>query len=99
MKDKQIQHWKNVVALQEKLKANLAKMISTKEKIQDLQQEVKEAKENLDRKNNKDNIAELFTYKSKSYELNELLKSLEILTKNQDETEKKLQDLEASPPR
>lgn len=98
VKDKQIQHWKNVVALQEKAKTNLSKMTTMREQMKILSKEVKELKEVIDKKNSKD-INDLFAFKSKMYNLNDLCKTWDSLLKRQEEIEKKLQDLESSPPR
>lgn len=70
-----------------------------KDQMKELNQEIRYLKEVLEKKSNRDNINDLFAMKSKTYELNELCKSWDALSKKQEEIEKKLQDLEASPPR
>lgn len=98
VKDKQIQHWKNVISLQEKLKSNLLRMTAMREEMDTLSKEIKNLKETMEKKSVKD-VEELFSLKSKTYDLNELCKNWDSLFKKQEEIEKKLQDLEASPPR
>ncbi|KAK6636771.1 Lysine-specific histone demethylase 1A [Polyplax serrata] len=97
VKDKQIQHWKNVVTLQEKIKSTLLKMTTMREQMKTLSNEINELKEAIDKKNSRD-VNELFALKSKTYDLNEYCKTWDSLLKRQEETEKKLQDLEAFPP-
>lgn len=63
-----------------------------------LSNEINELKEAIDKKNSRD-VNELFALKSKTYDLNEYCKTWDSLLKRQEETEKKLQDLEAFPPR
>lgn len=96
MKDKQIQHWRSVIGLQEKLRNNFLTLVTMKDQMKKLNQEVKELKGNMEQNSNIDDV---FALKSKTYDLNELCKNWESLSKKQDEIEKKLQDLEASPPR
>ena len=42
MKEKQIEHWKEIIALQEKLKITQNRIISVKDKIDDLDKQHKE---------------------------------------------------------
>lgn len=49
VKEKQIKHWKEIIALQEKLKGNQTKIINIKEKIEQVGQQYKELEETQNR--------------------------------------------------
>ena len=49
MKERQIKHWKEIIALQEKLKANLNKGISMRDKVENLRKQHKEFEDDKDR--------------------------------------------------
>nr|CAD7576173.1 unnamed protein product [Timema californicum] len=85
VKEKQVQHWKSVIALQDKLKANQHRMIALREKVDDLNKQYKDLS---DSKGPRD-ITQEFVVRSKLRELNISCKK---------EIEEKLQELEASPP-
>lgn len=98
VKDKQIQHWKNVISLQDKLKTQLAEISNVKTNIKQLHKEIKEAKEAFEKTATRD-VSELFKIKSKTYELGNLFKNLDGLEKQLEDSEKNLHDMENSPPR
>jgi len=93
VKEKQIQHLKAVSELQEKLKENLNRLISLKEKIEDLSAKIKELNEIRNRNTNNE-----FMYKVKTKELVSNCKEWDELIKQQNEIEQKLDSLEANPP-
>ena len=49
VKEKQIKHWKDIIAVQEKLKTNQTRMISVRDKIEELHKQHKELEEKQDR--------------------------------------------------
>nr|CAD7198115.1 unnamed protein product [Timema douglasi] len=94
VKEKQVQHWKSVIALQDKLKANQHRMIALREKVDDLNKQYKDLS---DSKGPRD-ITQEFVVRSKLRELNISCKEWDQLLDQQKEIEEKLQELEASPP-
>lgn len=94
VKEKQIQHLKAILELQEKLKANQYKMLEVKDRASELHKQHKELSES---KQTKD-ITHEFTLRSKLRDLNAVCKEFDQLLEQQKEIEEKLQELEASPP-
>lgn len=94
VKEKQIQHLKSVIALQEKLKVNQSKLVSVKEHMMDVKEKVDEwaAVEKRD-------IQVEFAYRSGIRDLNVYAKEWDQLQEQAKEIEQKLKDLENSPPR
>ncbi|XP_026279739.2 lysine-specific histone demethylase 1A [Frankliniella occidentalis] len=92
VKEKQIQHWKAVITLQDRLKTNQNKMISLQERIQELHKQTQEFI------NIKKNINEEFEARSKLRDLSHACREWDQLLEQQKEIEEKLQELEASPP-
>lgn len=94
VKEKQIQHLKSVIALQEKLKTNQKMLINVKEQMQEINSKVKEmaAIEKRD-------IQEEFVYRSGIKDLNTLANEWDQLQEQAKEIEGKLQELENSRPR
>lgn len=94
VKEKQIQHLKSVIALQEKLKTNQKLLVGIKEHMQELNAKVKEfsALEKRD-------IQMEFAYRSSVRDLNALAKEWDQLQEQAKEIEEKLKELENSPPR
>ncbi|XP_065341084.1 lysine-specific histone demethylase 1A isoform X3 [Cloeon dipterum] len=93
VKEKQVSHLKAVIALQEKLRANQQRMMTTKEKIAELTKQQKTLGENKNR-----DITQEFVLRSKQRELNNECREWDQLLEQQKEIEEKLQELEASPP-
>ncbi|KAJ8967437.1 hypothetical protein NQ314_002885 [Rhamnusium bicolor] len=93
VKEKQIQHLKSVIALQEKLKTNQKMLINVKEQMQEISAKVKEmaAIEKRD-------IQEEFAYRSGIKDLNTLATEWDQLQEQAKEIEGKLQELENSRP-
>lgn len=94
VKEKQIQHWKAILELQEKLKTNLNKMLHLKEQIEDMRkhhQELSESKQQRD-------ITLEFVLRSKMRDIAASCKEWDQYMEQQKEIEEKLQELEASPP-
>ncbi|XP_063241674.1 lysine-specific histone demethylase 1A-like isoform X2 [Bacillus rossius redtenbacheri] len=94
VKEKQVQHWKAVVSLQEKLKTNQHRMIALREKIEEMN---KQHKDLSDSKGQKD-ITQEFVVRSKLRDLSNACREWDQLLDQQKEIEGKLQDLEALPP-
>uniref|UniRef100_T1IY36 Amine oxidase domain-containing protein n=1 Tax=Strigamia maritima TaxID=126957 RepID=T1IY36_STRMM len=94
VKEKQIQHWKAILELQEKLKANQNKMLSVKERLEELH---KQHAELNDTKQPRDITLE-FLLRNKYRDLTVACKEFDQLAEQQKEIEDKLQELEASPP-
>lgn len=94
VKEKQVLHWKAVIALQDRLKANQNRMLAVKEQIEELNKQCKELSEN---KGTRD-ITQEFVVRSKLRDLNTVCKEWDQLLEQQKEIEEKLHELEASPP-
>lgn len=94
VKEKQIEHQKNIIELQEKLKKNLHQCLVLKDKIEELHKQWKEASEV---KPPRDITAE-FLIKSKLRDLRVAGKEYDQLIEQQKEIEEKISDLEANPP-
>lgn len=93
VKEKQIQHWKAVIGLQDRLKTNQNKMVSLQERIEDLHKQCQE----FHNRPGKDITAE-FEARSKLRDLSHACREWDQLLEQQKEIEEKLQELEASPP-
>lgn len=94
VKEKQIQHLKAVIALQEKLMVNQKALVSIKEHMKELKEKVKEcaAIEKRD-------VQMEFAYRSGMRDLHSCTKEWEQLQEQAKEIEEKLKELESSPPR
>lgn len=93
VKEKQIQHLKAVLDLQEKLKENQTRLVSLKERIEELSGDYNELNEMKNRDANNE-----FRFRLKSKELNSNFKEWDELIKQQKEIEQKLDNLETHPP-
>ncbi|XP_018323683.1 lysine-specific histone demethylase 1A [Agrilus planipennis] len=93
VKEKQIQHLKSVIVLQEKLKVNQKLLVSIKEHMQDLNGKVKElaAIEKRD-------VQLEFAYRSSLRDLSVCAKEWDQLQEQAKEIEDKLKELESNPP-
>ncbi|XP_005100139.1 lysine-specific histone demethylase 1A [Aplysia californica] len=94
VKDKQCEHQRNIIEMQEKLRKCQAQMLTLKDKVQELHKQWREAS---DVKPPRDITAE-FLVKSKLRDLNAAVKEYEQSTAKQKEIEDKLHELEANPP-
>ncbi|XP_052781914.1 lysine-specific histone demethylase 1A-like [Mya arenaria] len=94
VKEKQIEHQKNIIDLQDKLKKNLNQCLSLKDRIEELHKQWKEASEV---KPPRDITAE-FLIKSKFRDLRVACREYDQLIEQQKEIEEKISDLEANPP-
>lgn len=94
VKEKQIQHLKAVIALQEKLKVNQKQLVSIKEHMADTHEKIKEW-ENVEKRD----IQLEFAYRSALRDLNSCAKEWDMLQEQSQEIEEKLKELEGSPPR
>ncbi|XP_022649589.1 lysine-specific histone demethylase 1A-like isoform X1 [Varroa jacobsoni] len=90
IKDKQIEHHKAIITLQEKLKKNQHEMIELRKKIDQSNKQLRE----------KESAKELeeFELRSKAYDLNTYCQEWDELAEQQKELEDKLLELEGSPP-
>ncbi|XP_044758045.1 lysine-specific histone demethylase 1A [Coccinella septempunctata] len=93
VKEKQIQHLKAMIALQEKLTLNQKSLVDVKSQIKEANAKVKEYAA-MDRKN----IELEFAYRSAMKDLNDYVKQWDQLQEQAKEIEQKLKELEASPP-
>ena len=94
VKEKQIQHWKNVIGLQDRLKNNQQSMLALRERILALNKQHKEESDNKEPRN----ITDEFVHRSKLRDLNNACQEWDQLFEEQKEIENKLQELESSPP-
>ncbi|GFS22769.1 lysine-specific histone demethylase 1A [Elysia marginata] len=94
VKDKQCEHQRSIIDMQERLRKCQAQMLNQKDTVQELHKQWKEASEV---KPPRDITAE-FLVKSKLRDLNAAIKEYEQLTAKQKEVEDKLHELEANPP-
>lgn len=85
IKDKQIEHHKAIILLQERLKTNQQQMAELKEKIENINNQ------------RKDDAAD-FEQRAKTYDLSVYCQDWDDLTEQQRELEDKLIELESSPP-
>ena len=93
VKEKQIKHYKDIIAVQENLKTNQTSLISVKDKIAEIHREYKE----LELVNPRD-VTQEFAYRTKLRDLQESTKEYDRLVKEEKELEEKLQELEGNPP-
>ncbi|CAN8001383.1 unnamed protein product [Ixodes hexagonus] len=93
VKEKQIQHWKAILDLQEKLKDNHTKMVQMKERIEELNRIHKESTDLKQR-----DVTQEFVHRSRMHDLTLICRDWDLLLDQQREIEDKLQELEASPP-
>ncbi|KAK3097833.1 hypothetical protein FSP39_013611 [Pinctada imbricata] len=94
VKEKQCEHQRNIIELQEKLKKNQQGMLALRDKVEELHKQWKEASEV---KPPRDITAE-FLVKSKLRDLNAACKEYEQMQAQQKEIEEKLHELETNPP-
>ena len=93
VKEKQIQHWKEIIQLQEKLKTNQNRIITTTDKVEILHKEYKE----LEAVTNRD-VTKEFAFRTKQRDLNAACKEFDRLKEEENTLTKKLQELDARPP-
>ncbi|XP_035207347.1 lysine-specific histone demethylase 1A-like [Stegodyphus dumicola] len=94
VKEKQMQHWKAILELQDKLKANLNKMLHLKDQIEEMRKQYQELSESKQQKD----ITLEFVLRSKMRDIGAACKEWDQYLEQQKEIEEKLQELEASPP-
>lgn len=94
VKEKQIEHLKAVITLQEKLKINQKLLVGVKEQMLESNAKVKELL-GIDKRD----VQLEFAYRSAVKDLNAYSKQWEQLQEQAKEIEEKLQELDASPPR
>lgn len=95
VKERQIQHLKTVITLQEKLKINQNRMIALKEHMHEANLIFKEMGQCTEKRDTKTE----FAYRSQLRDLHNCTQEWEQLQEQQKEIEEKLQELESSPPR
>ncbi|XP_076358730.1 lysine-specific histone demethylase 1A-like isoform X2 [Tachypleus tridentatus] len=94
VKEKQCQHWKAILELQEKLKNNQNQMLELREHIEELHKQHKVMSESPKHRD----ITQEFALRSTLRDLNASCKEWGQLSEQQKEIGDKLQELEASPP-
>ncbi|KAK6170755.1 hypothetical protein SNE40_019068 [Patella caerulea] len=94
VKEKQCEHQRHIIELQEKLKKNQSQLLLVKDKVEEINKQWKEASEV---KPPGDITAE-FLIKSKLRDLNAACKEYDQMVAQQKEIEDKLQELETNPP-
>lgn len=93
VKEKQIEHLKSVIALQEMLKTNQNSMIGVKEHMKALKEKIKELSK-LDKRS----VDAEFAYRSSIYDIKQCEKKFYQYQAQAKEIEEKLKQLEESPP-
>jgi len=93
VKEKQIKYWKEIITVQEELKGNQSRLYTVKEKVVETNKQYKE----LDAMQNRDTTQE-FAFRTKTRDLHNLTKEFDKLQAQEKELEKKLEELEGSPP-
>jgi len=93
VKEKQLKYWKEIIAVQEQLKTNQSKLSSIKEKVAENHKHYKE----LEALTARDTTQE-FAFRTKSRDLHNSIQEFDRLELEEKELEKKLEELEGSPP-
>ncbi|KAH6921823.1 hypothetical protein HPB50_005368 [Hyalomma asiaticum] len=93
VKEKQIQHWKAILELQEKLKENHTKLIETRDRIEELNRIYRESADQKQR-----DVTQEFVHRSRIHDLTLVCREWDQLLEQQREIEDKLEELESSPP-
>ena len=93
VKEKQIQHWKEIIQLQDKLKSNQNRIITVAEKVEELRKQYLE----LEGVSNRDVIKE-FDFRTKARDLSNACKEFDRLKEEEKSLTKKLQEMDAHPP-
>ncbi|XP_046461894.1 lysine-specific histone demethylase 1A-like isoform X2 [Daphnia pulex] len=94
VKEKQIQHWKNYITLQDNLRSVLNKLIALQDKVAKLTQQWNKMNETRGQRD----ITQEFSLRSKLRDIHHAHKEWAQLQEQQKEIEEKLQELESSPP-
>ncbi|XP_044739760.1 lysine-specific histone demethylase 1A-like [Chrysoperla carnea] len=94
VKEKQILHWKSVIALQDKLKVNQLRMIDLRKHMEETRQIYEKYLQKVEKR---DSIEE-FAMRSSYRDLVNDSKEWDLLIEQQNEIEEKLTELENSPP-
>jgi len=93
VKEKQLQHWKAIYELLEKLKKNQIRILELNEKIEELHKEQKELSDLKGR-----DITQEFALRSNTRDLRIAYKEFDQLIEQQKEIEDKMQEIESAPP-
>ena len=113
VKEKQIKHWKEIIALQEKLKVNQTRLGALKDKVEELHKQYKE----FEKEENRDVTREFaFRYvqpmilspkmcylcfclfRTKTRDLNNAIKEFDKLVEEESNVTKKLEEMDTHPP-
>jgi len=94
VKEKQIQHWKAYIAVQDNLRSVLNKLMALQEKVSKLTLQWNKMNESRGQRD----ITQEFSLRSKLRDIHHAHKEWTQLQEQQKENEQKLQELEASPP-
>ena len=93
VKEKQIQHWKEIIQLQDKLKVNQNRIITVADKVEELQKQHLELEAVEDR-----DVTKEFAFRTKARDLNNACKEFDRLKEEEKSFTKKLQEMDAHPP-
>jgi len=93
VKEKQIQHWKEIIQLQDKLKVNQNRIITIADKVEELQKQHLELEAVEDR-----DVTKEFAFRTKARDLNNACKEFDRLKEEEKSFTKKLQEMDAHPP-
>lgn len=101
VKKKQIEHWNEIVKLQERLKENQTKLLKLAEDISQSRKNLDDTKLKilrLEKSGGHIDVTLEFEVRSRLKDLNDYARSWQSLTREQNSIEEKLQELESSPP-
>lgn len=93
VKEKQIQHWKEIIGLQDKLKTNQNKILTIADKVEEVRKQFLE----LEGITNRD-VTKEFAFRAKSRELANACADFDALKDEEKTLTMKLQELDAHPP-
>ena len=93
VKEKQIQHWKEIIQLQDQLKTNQNRILVVADKVEEVKAEYIELEKTTDR-----DVTKEFAFRAKARELKNSCKEYDQLREEELNLTKKLQELDAHPP-
>jgi len=93
VKEKQLKYWKEIIGVQDQLKANQSRITVVRDKVAAAHKHYKE----LEAQTNRD-ITQEFAFRTKSRELHNSIQEFDKLEQEEKDLQKKLEELEGSPP-
>ena len=94
VKEKQIDHLKEIIALQDALKTNQNRILTVKDQIEELNKQYKEFEE----RNGTRDVTQEFAFRTKARDLRNACKEFEKLEEEEKVLTRKLQEMDAHPP-